>query len=89
MDPYLIYFKPLKATKTFDHTEILNNKIHRNLHYPGCPCQNQDKSIFIKPEAFKLYRVRYEFQYDKGGTRNKVLPTRCKKMIFRSICLYF
>ena len=37
----------------------------------------------------KFYHVRYEFQYEKGGTTIKVLPAMCEKMTLRSICLYF
>ena len=65
MDPYSSYFKPLKGSKTFHHTEIVNNEIHGNLLYPGCPChssstnENEDKSTFIKPVCFKLYWVSY------------------------------
>ena len=40
MHPYLSYFKPLKGTKTFHHSEIVNNKIHGNLLYPDCPCHS-------------------------------------------------
>ena len=56
MDCYSSHFKPLKETKTFHHTEIVNNKIHGNLLSPGCPChsssanENKDKLKFIKPE---------------------------------------
>ena len=35
MDRYSSHFKPLKETKTFHHTEIVNNKIHGNLLSPG------------------------------------------------------
>ena len=35
MDHYSSHFKPLKGTKTFQHTEIVNNKIHGNLLSPG------------------------------------------------------
>ena len=64
MDFHSSYFKPLKGTKIFHHTETVN-KIHGNLLYPGCPChssstnENEDKSKFIKPQCCKLYRVRY------------------------------
>ena len=40
MNPYSSHFKPLKGTKTFHHTEIVNNKIHGNLLSPGCPCHS-------------------------------------------------
>ena len=61
MDHYSSQFKPLKGTKTFHNTEIVNNKIHGNLSSPGCPChsssanENKDKSKFIKPECGKFY----------------------------------
>ena len=85
MDHYSSHFKPLKGTKTFHHTEIISNKTHGNLLYPGCPChsssanENEDKSKFIKPECGKFYRVRYQFQCEKGGTTIKVLPATCEK----------
>ena len=93
MGPYLSYLKPLKGTKTFH--QIVNNKIHGHLLYPGCPShssftnKNEDKSKFIKPECCKLFWVRYEFQCEKGGTTIEVLPAMCKKMMLKSICLYF
>ena len=31
MGPYSSYFKPLKGTKTFHHTENVTNKIHGSL----------------------------------------------------------
>ena len=61
MDRYSGHFKPLKETKTFHHTEIVNNKIHGKLLSPHCPChsssanENKDKSKFIKPECVKFY----------------------------------
>ena len=85
MDHYSSHFKPLKGTKTFHHTEIVNNKIHGNLLSPGWPChsssanENKDKSKFIKSGSGKFYWVRYEFQWDKGGTKIKVLPAMCEK----------
>ena len=95
MDHYSSHFKPLKRTKNFHHTEIVN-KIHGNLPSPGCPChsstanENKDKSKFIKPEGGKFHWVRYEFQCDKSGTKTKVLPAMCNKknMIFRSIYIF-
>ena len=57
MDHYSSHFKPLKGTKTFHHTEIVNKKIDGNLHSPGCLCrsssanENKDKSKFIKPDC--------------------------------------
>ena len=30
--------------------------------------ENKDKSEFIKAQCGKFYQVRYEFQYEKGGT---------------------
>ena len=67
MDHFRSHFKPLKGTKNFHHTEIVNNKIHGNLLSHSCPChsasanENKDKSKFIKPECGKFYWVRYEF----------------------------
>ena len=95
MDHYSNHSKPRKRTKTFNHTEIVNNKIHGNLLSSGCPChsscanEDEDKSKFIKSECGKFHRVRYEFQCEKSGTTIKVLPAMYeKKMILRSICLY-
>ena len=79
------YFKPLKRTKTFHYTEIVNYKIHGNLQSPGCPChsssanENKDKSKFFKPEHGKSCWERYEFQCERSGTTIKVLPAMCKK----------
>ena len=95
MGPYLSYLKPLKGTKTFHHTEIVNNKIHGSLLYPGCPChssstnKNEDKSKFMKPECCKLFWVRYEFQCEKGGTTIEVLPAMCKKNdVEEHLCIF-
>ena len=95
MDHYSSHFQPLKGTKTFHHTEIVNNKIHGNLLSPGCPCnssatnENKDKSKLIKPECGKFYWVRYEFQCDKSGSKIKVLPAMCEKtMTLRSIYIF-
>ena len=79
------YFKPLKRTKTFHYTEIVNYKIHGNLQSPGCPChsssanENKDKSKFFKPEHGKSCWERYEFQCERSGTTIKVLSAMCKK----------
>ena len=35
IDHYSSHCKPLKGTKTFHHTEIVNNEIHGNLLSPG------------------------------------------------------
>ena len=63
MDCYLSHFKPLKETKTFHHTDIVNKKNHGNLLSPGSVChssanENKDKSKFIKLERDKFYWVR-------------------------------
>ena len=93
MDPYSSCFKPLKGTKTFHHTEIVN-KIHGNLLYRGCPChsssrnENEDELKFIKPECCKFYWVRYEFQYEKCCT-TKVLPAMCKKNVLQEHLFIF
>ena len=85
----------LKELKFGIILEIVN-KIHENLFSPGCPShsssanENKDKSKFIVvSQCGKFYHVRYEFQYEKGGTTIKVLPAMCEKMTLRSICLYF
>ena len=94
MDCYSSHFKPLKGTKTFNHTEIDNNRIHGNLLSPSCLChsssanENKDKSKFIKSECDKFYWVRYEFQCEKCGATIKVLPAMCEKMILRSIYIF-
>ena len=68
MNRCLSHFKPIKGTKTFRHTEIVNNKIHKKLISSSCPCHSssenkkEDKSKFIKTECGKYYWVRYEFQ---------------------------
>ena len=95
MDHYSTHFKPLKGTKTFHHTGIVNNKVHGNLLSPCSPChsssanENKDKSKFIKPECGKFYWLRYEFQFDKGGTKIKVLLAMCKKKNDLEEHLYF
>ena len=95
MGPHSSHFKPLTGNKTFHHTEIVNNKIHGSLFYPGCPChsssanKNEDKSKIITPECCKLFWLRYEFQCEKSGTTSKFLPAICKKMMLKSSCLYF
>ena len=89
--PYSSHFKPLKGNKTSHHTEIVSNKIQENLLYPGWLCHSSstnenedhydqffDQLKFIKPECYKFYLVRYEFQCEKGGTTIKVLPAMCK-----------
>ena len=85
----------LKELKFGIILEIVN-KIHENLFSPGCPShsssanENKDKSKFIVvSQCGKFYHVRYEFQYEKGGTTIKVLPAMCEKITLRSICLYF
>ena len=75
MDCYLSHSKPLKGTKTFHHTEIVNYKIRGNLLSPGCPChyssanENEVELKFIKPECGKFYWVRSEFQCQKGSQK--------------------
>ena len=95
MGPYSSYLKQLKETKTFHHIEIVNNKIHRCLLYPDCPChssstnKNKDKLKFIKPECCKLLWVRYKFQCEKGGTTIMVLPAICKKyFLYIIFCMH-
>ena len=82
MDRYSSHFKPLKETKTFHHTDIVNKKIHGNLLSPGSVChssanENKDKSKFRKLECDKFYWVRYACQCDRLGTAIEVLPALC------------
>ena len=82
MDRYSSHFKPLKQTKTFHHTDIVNKKIHGNLLSPGSVChssanENKDKSKFRKLECDKFYWVRYACQCDRLGTAIEVLPALC------------
>ena len=94
-DRYSSHFKPLKATKTFHHTEIVNNKIHGKLLSPHCPChsssanENKDKSKFIKPECVKFYWVRSEFQCDRGGATIEVLPAMCERKWSWGVFIFF
>ena len=93
MDCCSIHFKPLKETKTFHHTEIVNKKIHGNLLSLGSACyssanESKGKSKFIKPECVKFYWVRHECQCDRVGTAIEVLPALCWKLILR-ICYLF
>ena len=82
MDRYSSHFKPLKETKTFHHTDIVNKKIHGNLLSPGSVChssanENKDKSKFRKLQCDKFYWVRYACQCDRLGTAIEVLPALC------------
>ena len=89
MDPFSSYFNPVKQTKTFHQTEIVNNKIHENLLYPDFPChssstnENKDKSKFIKPEYGMNFSVRKVVQ------QLRFYQQCAKKMILKSICLCF
>ena len=93
MDRYLSHFKPLKVTKTFHHTEIVNNKIHENSLSLGCPFhssfanENKDKTKSIKPDCGKFY------QGMNFNLRKVVLQLRFyqqfAKMMLRIICLNF
>ena len=89
MDPFSSYFNPVKQTKTFHHTETVNNKIHENLLYPDFPChssstnENKDKSKFIKPEYGMNFSVRKVVQ------QLRFYQQCAKKMILKSICLCF
>ena len=51
--------------------------------------ENKDKSKFIKAQCGKFYQVRYEFQYEKGGTTHKALPAMCGKKDLEEHFLYF
>ena len=64
----------LKELKLFIIIEIVN-KIHGiGFHLTVLVIlhqqitENKDKSKFIKAQCGKFYQVRYEFQYEKGGT---------------------